>query len=269
MKLRRFHRINIDIFLRLVFLLGFTVFYLMTIKKNTVTNYVHPRIIPYIGFAIISFIFIILFMVKELFKVRRKNTKIGRYIIFLFPVLTAFIFPPKTMISESAKLNKITSKNIVESKTDSEKETEESISSEIFDIYSDILDDEGNTLSLEDGRIILDEDNFIKWIDEIYINVDKYEGKTIELTGFVFRNNEFKQSEFVMGRLMMVCCAADTQVIGFLCNYDKASELEEGSWNKISGILKSIEDNEEKIPLIEIESIEEANRPENEFIYPY
>ncbi|MBU5256290.1 TIGR03943 family putative permease subunit [Tissierella praeacuta] len=269
MRIKINHRINLEIILKLVFLFGFTAFYFITIKENTVSNYVHPRIIPYMCFAMISFLFIALFMVSEIFRIRKKNTQIDRYIIFLLPVLTAFILPPKSIVFSSDKLSNIKSVDRKISKTYEENEIDKSTSSEIFSIYSDIIDDKESSIYLEDGKIILNEDNFINWIDELYINSDRYEGNTIELIGFVLKNNEFKQNEFVIARSMMVCCAADTQAIGFLCNYDKASQLEEGSWIKINGEINIIDNDDDRIPLIDIQSIKGVDKPENEFIYPY
>jgi len=110
---------------------------------------------------------------------------------------------------------------------------------------------------------------FVEWIQEIYEHMDKYKGKKIQVVGFVFKDEQFKKNEFVPARMMMVCCAADMQPIGLLCSYAKASELKKDVWVKVSGRIGQGEFEGQKMPMIEVESVEPANKPKNEFVYPY
>jgi putative membrane protein len=98
-----------------------------------------------------------------------------------------------------------------------------------------------NTLSGLDTaskRITISNDDFSIWLSEIYINMEQYEGYTVVMTGFVFKDSELLgEDAFVSARLMMSCCAADLQPVGLLCEYDNISELEQDSWVTVEGTL--------------------------------
>jgi putative membrane protein len=87
-------------------------------------------------------------------------------------------------------------------------------------------------------KITVSNDDFGMWLSEIYMNMQKYEGYTVVMTGFVFKDpNILKEDEFVPARLMMSCCVADLAPAGLLCKYDKVSELEADSWVTVEGTL--------------------------------
>ncbi|MEG6520715.1 TIGR03943 family putative permease subunit [Desulfotomaculum sp. 1211_IL3151] len=87
-------------------------------------------------------------------------------------------------------------------------------------------------------KITVSNDDFGLWLSEIYTSMDKYEGYTVVMTGFVFKDPEtLKENEFVPARLMMSCCVADLAPAGLLCKYDKASELKKDSWVMVEGTI--------------------------------
>lgn len=110
---------------------------------------------------------------------------------------------------------------------------------------------DGNDLLLEDiystdlpgldaanKKITVSNDDFSIWLSEIYVNMEKYKGYKVVMTGFVFKDPEiFKEDEFVTARLMMSCCVADLLPAGLICKYDKASELKKDSWVTVEGTL--------------------------------
>lgn len=100
--------------------------------------------------------------------------------------------------------------------------------------------------------------------------MDRYEGVKIEVVGFVFKDNEeFSDNEFVPARLMMVCCAADMVPVGFLCRYDKASELAADAWVKVTGTIIKAQYDGETVPCIQAETVLTTDKPANDYVYPY
>lgn len=286
MSAKKIYRINIEVLLKIISLLGFSSFFYYVIRTNKVQYYVHPRIIPYMKFAIVSFIIISLFFSKELFKVRSKNNKVVNYVIFIVPLIISFVLPPKTMISTSVSTNNgskdnVSENNFIEDKVYLEESNIGSLETEQNDIiddetasdnvteYESVKEQEDSKLTVRDNTIIINDDSFMAWVDELFMNIGKYEGHKVEIVGSILKDGTFKQNEFIVARLLMVCCAADMQPVGFLCRYDKASELEVDSWAKIKGVIKYEEVNGEEMPIIELENIENVDKPENEFLYPY
>jgi len=93
-------------------------------------------------------------------------------------------------------------------------------------------------LDVPNKKITVSNDDFGLWFSEIYRNMEKYEGYTVVMTGFVFKDPEIlKENEFVPARPMMSCCVADLAPAGLLCIYDKASELKAESWVTVEGTL--------------------------------
>lgn len=127
-------------------------------------------------------------------------------------------------------------------------------------------------LDTENKKITVANEDFGDWLFEIYLNMEKYEGYTIEMTGFVFKDSEFfKDDEFVPARLMMSCCIADLSTAGILSKYDKAQELTPESWVTIEGTLFTgtyeYDGHEFEEPQINVTKVSPAD-PVEDYIYP-
>ena len=104
-------------------------------------------------------------------------------------------------------------------------------------------------------------------LKQVYEDIDTYVGQSINFTGYVYKIYDLKDSEFVLARDMIINSDSQSVVVGFLCSYDNAKNLKEGSWVNVTGkIIKGYYHNE--IPVIDINKIEETQKPEDEFVYP-
>jgi len=104
-------------------------------------------------------------------------------------------------------------------------------------------------------------------LKQVYDDVDTYVGQSINFTGYVYKLYDLKDNEFVLARDMVINSDFQSVVVGFLCSYDKAQELKEGTWVNVTGeIIKGYYHNE--IPVIDINKIEETSKPEEEYVYP-
>ncbi len=283
-------RINMDVALRSVILLGFALFFYLIIQTDKVQLYVNPRIVPYVKFGIVAMVMISLFSIRDLFKPKRK-ANLAPYLFFLIPLLMAFALPPKAMDStsmafgdvnitqqQSSNADYLTPDDIAESSTGDTAQRSDDSSATGVDTQSSsnsldsIQADPGQTesrLIMQGDTIVIGDNDFIQWLQEIYDNMGKYDGKKIQVVGFVFKSKELKENEFAPTRFMMACCTADLQPVGFLCRYDKASELKQDTWLKITGTIKVVDYKGEKTPVIIAEKVASVNKPKNEYVYPY
>ena len=127
----------------------------------------------------------------------------------------------------------------------------------------------GLTLS-EDGSINISDKEFYPWLTEISTNVSKYEGKTVTLKGFVYKDStQMAEDEFVPARLLMYCCSADLTPCGFLCRYDSSSTLANNSWVTVTGTIYAEEINGNSQPVITATSVSPAEKPDEEYVYPW
>ena len=112
---------------------------------------------------------------------------------------------------------------------------------------------------------VLDDNNFTNYLKSIHDNTPANIGKTIKLSGFVFTLPDFKDTNFVCARNMIL--DNEEKVVGFLCEYDKAYELLENEWVEITGtIIHGYYMTD--MPVIKVENIKKITAPVNTYITP-
>ena len=72
------------------------------------------------------------------------------------------------------------------------------------------------------------DENYTKILKEIHTNIDSNIGKTVKISGFVFKMPDFKEDYFVCGR-NTISNNEDT-IAGFLCQYKDSNKLIENEW---------------------------------------
>ncbi len=305
----RFAGINIEAAVRLVILLGFALFFYVTVTSGRAQYYVHPRIVPYMKFGIVAMVLIALSTARTLFKPGRRKAQLLPYMLFIIPLISAFILPAKVIDASSIASSSFMTPQLAEN-ADSNNgpysgDSDANISDEIDESRDTIINDtsEENTddtwqytegtsdsggsdaaataeaaaygtdesdsaLKLKGNTIVVGNDNFVLWNDEIYYDVEKYKGKKIEITVKVFKDKNLKENGFGIVRMMMSCCAADLQPVGLICRYDRAGELKGGTWLKVTGIIDTETYEGEETPIIKVDSVQSADKPEDEYVYP-
>lgn len=112
---------------------------------------------------------------------------------------------------------------------------------------------------------VITAENFTDMLKSIHDNVDENIGKSIKVSGFVFNMPDFKETNFVCGRNMLLY--DDAKVVGFLCEYDKKYELLDAEWIEITGtFVKGYYSCE--MPVIKVETCNKIPAPANSFVDP-
>lgn len=260
MKPIRVKKINIGVSSKIILLRFAFLIYIIKIRRTLL--YVKDTIIPYIKFGSEIIISLSLFIVRNLFNPKKKVYR-SLYSFFIIPLLVAYILPATTVSSKSISLISTKStQQIVNTKQDKS-------------IVYNIASPEKTTikvdakLNIQGNTVFMTDNNFLKWTQEISYNMAKYEGKKIELTGFVFKGDGFKYNEFVPARFLMTCCTSDLQPIGLLAHYDKAKALKQDTWLIVTGTIKIIDYHGEKTPVIIVASVKNTSKPTIEYVYPF
>jgi putative membrane protein len=110
---------------------------------------------------------------------------------------------------------------------------------------------------------ILTEENYIQILKEVHENIQGSINKTIKLSGFVFRMDDFKENIFVCGRNTII--NEDNTVAGFLCESTDASKLKDSEWIELTGVIKEGTYNS-TMPIIKVGSIKKITAPANTFV---
>ncbi len=72
-----------------------------------------------------------------------------------------------------------------------------------------------NGIDTKHHRIYLNEHNFYSMLLTLTNHLDRYEGYTLYMTGFVHRDDPtLAPNEYIIARLVMVCCIADLAPVG-------------------------------------------------------
>ena len=109
--------------------------------------------------------------------------------------------------------------------------------------------------------------NYTNTLKTVHENLNSYVGQTINVSGYIYRLYDFKDTEFVIARDMVVSSDFKTLVVGFLCNYKNLSDFDENTWVNITGKITKGNYHGE-IPVIEITKIEKIEKPSDEYVYP-
>lgn len=256
-------------------LISIAIFFIYIVTTGKVLLYVHPRIVPYIKFSIPVMLILAIANMPEIFHSRRKISNKSEYMIFLIPIALAILIPGKTMDSSTISFSSIEA-NTLASKakdnsttTNSSNQSNEANSSKDTQNGSDDKIDTNNGLLMINDEIVMTDTNFVKWVSEISDNMNKYKGKKISVVGFVFKSDMLSKNEFVPARLMMTCCTADLQPVGFLCRYNEGELLTKDSWVLVKGTIDVENYKGQDMPVIIGESVEKADKPKVDYVYPY
>lgn len=277
-------KLNLDIVTKILILLGFSIFCLKIIISNEIIMYVHPRIIPFVAFGIISMFIIALFLITDSFRNNRKKVRFKNYIAFIIPLFMIF-FMQSIDASSAIKTSEISTNSNISSNTNlfdgpnnsynqnNSTNSDLTYTNSTYELYSGKTESDGlgtidkKDLDIENNIIQVNPKNFVFSLDEILGNPDKYEGKEIEITGFVYKDKDLEENQFVIGRYLMVCCAADMQIAGIRCDTNNLEPYGNNTWVKVRGKIKKDTYQDEVDSLIVIESIEKDLNPDTSYVY--
>lgn len=95
----------------------------------------------------------------------------------------------------------------------------------------------------------------------------EFVGKRIEYFGFVYREEDFEEDQFVIARFGISCCAADASVYGTIATYGEAAKLENDEWVRVEGTLSTTMYHDVEIPMIEIHQLVKVKQPKDPYVY--
>jgi len=97
-----------------------------------------------------------------------------------------------------------------------------------------------------------------------------YEGKKVDVVGFVFHPKGTPQDVFYVSRFRITCCSVDAQPLGVPVYspgwQQEQEEFEEDSWVHVKGSFTQTDQDIAEPAIIEPESIEPTDQPANPYI---
>ena len=86
--------------------------------------------------------------------------------------------------------------------------------------------------------------------------------------GYVYRLLDYKETEFVLARDMIISSDMQTLIVGFLCDYKDAKNFADESWVELTGEI-TLGTYHGNMPIIKVKEIKQIEKPtENIYVCP-
>jgi putative membrane protein len=111
-------------------------------------------------------------------------------------------------------------------------------------------------------------DGYIEILSSIDLFQENFIGKKIEISGFVYHEDDMKANQFVVARFSVSCCSADAAPFGVMIESDDANLYTKDTWVNITGVIGKttyLKNDIMKINATKIEKIPAAKDP---YVYP-
>lgn len=240
---------NIGEFTWLILLFAISFYFYRLVHLGEISMFINPNMNKYVVFASASLLILGIFQVPKILNAPDGKPKFG-CLIFAIPVVIGVLVNPIRLtqgITEAKGVNFTQDSTPASTKKVNNNETK-----------------------ITSGEIIMNDKNYFAFLNEISEEPNKFKNYKINLTGFVYRDENIKDDRFIIARMLMICCAADAQTVGFLCDY-KGQKFDKGTWVQITGTLDTADYDDNKqdslIPLIRVQSIKKIEPPASKYIY--
>ncbi|MBM7649898.1 putative membrane protein [Bacillus ectoiniformans] len=213
------------------------------------------------------------------------NTKkLFSYILITLPLLTGFLLPPKVLDASIASKKGaigILSNKEESSQGASRPPLQNSLNESNIDENPEdpgLIDNQVEMSAAEYDKLIknlektsvinMSDSVYSVYYDEINQNIQQYIGRTISVTGFVYKEKDFNHNQLVISRFMITHCVADASIVGFLSEFPKDPGIKEDTWIKVNGTLDTMTYNGAEVPYLKITEWEQIAEPVNPYLYP-
>ena len=137
-----------------------------------------------------------------------------------------------------------------------------------FRVISGAKNNPNNSTCLPQNNVnTISTNNYTNVLKSVHDNIDDYVGVQINFTGYVYRVLDLKENQFVLARDMIISSDFQSVIVGFLCEYEKASDFKDNTWVEITGqIYKGNYHGD--MPIVRVTEINEVDKPNDEYVYP-
>jgi uncharacterized repeat protein (TIGR03943 family) len=229
--------------------LGLMIFKLYV--SGHLTKLIAPKMVPYALAALFAFLVISLLRLKkqkhgahhcDCESNGESSSLVLKYSLFFVPILLGFILTDFTLSGE-----------VLENRGMAKQQAQK-VSS-----Y-----DSGKHANEE--KISVTDDNYFEVLDDLLNNLDSIEGKEIELSGFIYREDTFTKKQMAISRLSMSCCVVDATLYGYMVN-GNVEGMKTNDWYTITGTLKKGSYKGEPVPVIDLKESKKIKAPEEAYLY--
>ncbi|MBD2845668.1 TIGR03943 family protein [Paenibacillus sp. IB182496] len=136
------------------------------------------------------------------------------------------------------------------------------------DVYTETYAAHAKKLYLQEQAIAVPEQQFIETLTTLDLYRQHFVGKTVVVSGFVYREPAMPKDWLAVSRFAMNCCSADSLPYGIMLRADEAGSYDADSWIEVSGRLGLDEYGGNEIMILEATRIAPIAAPESPYVYP-
>ncbi|MFO7664614.1 MAG: TIGR03943 family protein [Chloroflexota bacterium] len=113
------------------------------------------------------------------------------------------------------------------------------------------------------------ERNILDWLYlfQTSENPAEFDGERASVVGFVYRDERFLESQFMISRFIVSCCVADAFPVGLIVSWPETSGIPEDQWVEVTGHFEERDFDGFKIPVLVADSVIPTEPPPQPYLY--
>jgi uncharacterized repeat protein (TIGR03943 family) len=127
-------------------------------------------------------------------------------------------------------------------------------------------------LKLQPGEVInlpLGEKTLLDWLKDFSSpDIQQYQGKTIDVTGFVVYSSRTSLGQFTINRMTLTCCIPDPVPVGLPVEWQPGTHLAENTWIEVKGTINIVNVNGTDSPEILAQQVDIIDKPKQPYLFP-
>ena len=263
-------KLNLQVLLEMACCFLFSAMMVYMVWSKQYWYFVTPRMKGYLYFVAAVMLVWGLTGIKRLFEPQHK-LRLAHCFVLLLPMVL-LLFPLDIM-----NVSKVSSQYVGKTGFAMTAQAQDTATTTVVGTDSAAADDRESQnlpgLDAANKTITVDDDDFSMWVTELYVHMQQYEGYTISMTGYIFKDsNILEEGQFVPARLMMSCCVADLVPSGIVCLYSNTDILKQDVWVTVEGTLtvgeRIIDGATSQEPQIKVTKLAAAKEVKG-YVYPY
>ncbi|GFZ33471.1 TIGR03943 family protein [Clostridium zeae] len=243
-------RFNFNEFVKFITLFLLSLFLYNLNSTGNIKLFITPKLIFYVNMFQIALVVLTLYQFKKSFTIAtyKKSSKV--HLLFLFTIIVGY---------GASKAG----------------------------IDTTIVDNKGvkaiNKLANVSGELTAEErakklpinittENYVASLSDMFQHVSEYKGRQVTISGFIHKEQGLDTNEFVISRLYMSCCIADSQIVGPIGRIrDRSVDLKEGQWVTVIGKISEkdqVQDGQKTVtPVVVADSFQTIQKPSDPYVY--
>lgn len=125
----------------------------------------------------------------------------------------------------------------------------------------------GEQLNRENPIRVKDE-RFIETLSTLDLYRSAFFGRTVQVSGFVFRDRGMDNRQFSVTRFAVSCCSADAYPYGILIRSDHANSFDTNDWVEVTGRLTVVRHDGQEVIGIDADRVRPIPVPDDPYVSP-